>query len=495
MKKTKEKTQLQEQRFALANRAAMICHTIECLVLTMACLMELVSGTKTFSYFIIVAVLANGPVLAEWIFYRQNPAHPMVKHLVAMGFAVFYTVILFTLDNPLTFIFVIPMLIAVTVYQDTKYNLEIGAGIILENMLDAILTIRGGATAEEANSLITRNIIFVLLVGFSYYTAKISSRMNQNQLEEVEQEREKSDKMLSNILQVSEGMAGLILAVTTEATELGNSMLNTQSAMEELSSGTNETASAVQKQMLQTQAIEGKVTAVEHISDSILCCMDKTQEAIRIGNGHIDTLVEQVETTGVTNEKVVGELNKLKTFMEQMFSIIAIINKITTQTSMLSLNASIEAARAGEAGRGFAVVATEISGLATQTKDATVQIETLIRNGSEELGRVVSVIENMVQQVRNQNVTVGETANSFGIIASNTDSIGLESGKLADIVEQLKTANSVIAESVQTISAISEEVAAHANTTSKICETNVETVNMVVKQSEELNALAEKLKA
>ena len=68
--------------------------------------------------------------------------------------------------------------------------------------------------------------------------------------------------------------------------------------------------------------------------------------------------------------------------MQEMHSIVEIISKIANQTSLLALNASIEAARAGEAGRGFSVVATEISGMATQTKDATGNIAELIQNVS-----------------------------------------------------------------------------------------------------------------
>lgn len=92
-----------------------------------------------------------------------------------------------------------------------------------------------------------------------------------------------------------------------------------------------------------------------------------------------------MSVTEQTNSQVAAELTSLKEYMDKMYSIIEIINNITSETSLLSLNASIEAARAGEAGRGFAVVASEISGLATQTQEATVSIEELIRNVSEEL--------------------------------------------------------------------------------------------------------------
>ena len=54
------------------------------------------------------------------------------------------------------------------------------------------------------------------------------------------------------------------------------------------------------------------------------------------------------------------------------------IMSISSQTSLLALNASIEAARAGEAGKGFAVVASEISNLADQTTSAVADIDMIV---------------------------------------------------------------------------------------------------------------------
>ena len=139
-------------------------------------------------------------------------------------------------------------------------------------------------------------------------------------------------------------------------------------------------------------------------------------------------------------------------------------------------------------------MASEISGLAAQTQEATVKIQELIQNVSSEIAKVVEIIENMIQQVKAQNAAVNETARSFGQISVNAESIEKHSSGLGLVVGELAEANEVISESIQTISAISEEVAAHTNTTYTACTENTKTVEQLMKRAEDLNALAGKLK-
>lgn len=70
----------------------------------------------------------------------------------------------------------------------------------------------------------------------------------------------------------------------------------------------------------------------------------------------------------IENAKAVEKINELTNTIMQ----------ISSQTSLLALNASIEAARAGEAGKGFAVVASEISNLAKQTSEAVGNIDEIV---------------------------------------------------------------------------------------------------------------------
>lgn len=78
--------------------------------------------------------------------------------------------------------------------------------------------------------------------------------------------------------------------------------------------------------------------------------------------------------------RIENRLGSFNTVINQIGKVSSSIETIAKQTRLLSLNAAIEAARAGEAGKGFAVVAGEVKTLADETRKATDQIGTIIKN-------------------------------------------------------------------------------------------------------------------
>ena len=175
--------------------------------------------------------------------------------------------------------------------------------------------------------------------------------------------------------------------------------------------------------MEQTHAIQDKVdevaTAVEEIGNS----MTLTLKALAEGKQDIEHLASEVEASVDNGTEVTEKLENLNQYMDEMNSIVELIGGITNQTSLLALNASIEAARAGEAGRGFSVVATEISGMATRTKEATVHITELISNVSNAIMEVVGVVSNMVDGINEEKTGASNAEESFESIEDSTRAI------------------------------------------------------------------------
>jgi Methyl-accepting chemotaxis protein len=132
-----------------------------------------------------------------------------------------------------------------------------------------------------------------------------------------------------------------------------------------------------------------------------------------------------------------------------------------------------------EAGKGFVVVATEISKMATQTGDATGNITKLIENISTAIEEVVTVIYEMIDGINAEKSSTESTAKSFDNIQNNTYAIRDNVEQLTQSIVELKNANNVIVDSIQTISAVSEQLSAHASGTTNNEEENVKILESI----------------
>ena len=484
-----------DYELARENTVAMNCHFLVCGIISIAYFVEFLKGDGTLLYVLATIILAMGPVVGEIICYKKQHDTKMIKHFVGIGYAILYTFVMFTTNNHFTFVYVIPMLIAITVYNDFKYSLPIEVGVVIVNVIQlALFFKRGIYTKADMASVEIQFFVIVLICGIQLYVSIVAEKLNQKKLAELKAEHEKTEELLTRIMDTSDKMTQQITESAQKTASLGESMQAMKESMEEVNSGSNDTAEAVQSQLNQTEEIQAMVEQVEKGTENIIDSMNQNKEAIAQGNANVGILVKQAEETVESGKKVTEELSQLDTYMSQMNSILDIINSITSQTSLLALNASIEAARAGEAGRGFAVVASEISQMAQQTKDSTVQISQLIENVSNAIQMVVEVSGSMSSMIESQNETTEKTAESFTVIEKNSDNVYGQSNELAAYVTKLADANKKIIDSISTISAISEEVAAHASDTLSATESNNVIVEELAALSGQLETLAQELK-
>ncbi|MBD5502090.1 MAG: chemotaxis protein [Lachnospiraceae bacterium] len=487
--KSKEVTELQRN-----NMTAMVAHIITLVVMVLFMFLQLVVGQASLVYVLLLSVVGVVPVIIEVIFFSRNKETIMIKHLTAIGFALFYTIRLFTTTNNMVFVFAIPMIFVVAVYNDIRYQVIVNAGTIIENILVVILGVVTGKFGYQGiESGVIQIIVMLLAAVYSVITAKTLKENTEQRIEDISESQENMELLLKSNTELSGKLKEGIARVNEKIEQLSAASKLTKQVMEEVSGGTADTADHVQNQQFQTEAIQNKVNEVSNASAQINMSMQHTLTALENGNRNVTSLVEEVEVSVTNGTDVSQKLEALNQYMEEMNTIVELIGGITSQTSLLALNASIEAARAGEAGKGFAVVATEISSMAMRTKEATVNITDLIHNVSSAIMEVVGVISKMVSGINDEKQGVANVTESFRKIQVNTYAIRDNMEELMKGVGELKESNRMIVDSVQTISTITEEVSAHAGETMRAEEENEVIMGEIAHIMKELIILTEKV--
>ena len=479
---------------ALANKTVIQALTIICSIISLAYIVEVVKGNRSFLYVAITVVLAMLPVVIAWVMYGQDRESKILRYVIVISYNIMYFYVLFTAANDLVFTYAIPMVIVVTLYGDLKYIIMLGSGVVLCNIISIILVfVQGDVAKEKIVSIEIQGLLTVLIICYFIWVVYRTAQFETFRTARLALQQHKTETLLSDVLQVSGKMTDNVTEITNQMDTLQGSVGDTLNSMNQVSSGANESADAVQDQLVKTEDIRKHVDSVKEAATSIRDDVQTAGEEVEKGQISIrrmDELTEEVHRTGVEVQKA---LSSFQETASKMNSITELINSVASQTSLLALNASIEAARAGEAGKGFAVVASEISNLAGQTTSATADINELIENITSQIDTIVEATDSLIETGEEERRCAAETTENFNTISDNVRAITDSTQTMAAAVENLAEANVEIINSIQTISAITEEVNAHANETYASSEANQQIVNHINTLVDELNEGAQAL--
>lgn len=216
--------------------------------------------------------------------------------------------------------------------------------------------------------------------------------------------------------------------------------------------------------------------AGQNVSESMTLVLTSSHTASDI----IAQLIEQVNETN----KAIASINEA----------VELISDITSQTNLLSLNASIEAARAGQAGRGFAVVASEIKQLADQSSQGADSIKNIADNILEKSNRSVILTGRMKELAEQEQTDIGNAKESFDILNRIIEENAAIAQTVMDKTNNLEALKLDIINSVSELSAISEENAAsNEEVTARVTEI-AESVNRISEDTQTVRKVSSDMK-
>lgn len=304
--------------------------------------------------------------------------------------------------------------------------------------------------------------------------------------------------MVGDISAVNTSISGSVTELESISNQINSMCTDNSATTEELAAGMQETSATTDTINTNIATMKGEADDISKLaSDGVALSsevMDRandlrqsTQTATNKTTAMYTSVKEKTEQA-IEDSKAVDRINELTDA----------IMSISSQTSLLALNASIEAARAGEAGRGFAVVATEIGNLANQTSQTVGDINNIVSDVNEAVSGMAKSLEETMEFL--ESVVLKDYADFEKVseqyekdadefeksMVNIGDGITTLTDSINDIVSALEGINSIVGESTVGVTDIAEKTTDVVAQTSK----NTEIVDECITNVDKLRDIA-----
>ncbi|MFP4231962.1 MAG: methyl-accepting chemotaxis protein [Spirochaetaceae bacterium] len=211
----------------------------------------------------------------------------------------------------------------------------------------------------------------------------------------------------------------------------------------------------------QSSAVEEASASIEEFNSSIENVAKLSAERRARAEELAGLTAQAGERVASTNDVITGVGEKVDDILE----ITAIINNISEQTDLLSMNAAIESAHAGEAGKGFAVVAEEIRKLAESTSENAARIDdalrwitSRIREARDSSDESRKTVEQITGDIRSFSDAMAEISQSMDELRTGSREIMESSSEIRHTTTAVKEGSQSIREASDNIRGAMEEV-------------------------------------
>lgn len=460
------------------NKLIFATHAITTFFLVMGISSQLMSSGLPPMVSIPPIILTLLVFLASVVMFLKFKNTIIYTRYVGIAFVCLYTYILVTAFSNVTYAYMFPMFLILVLSFD-KLVLRITSIIFfIANIARIGVTVSGNFMSDNTviESVMVEAIITVLVVIVTNIGASLLEKFFSSSMEEVLSVSEHNKTIVNKIVEAAKGVETETSHMSDNMILIADSAKSVNTSMASMSQGIQETTEIIIQQNLKTQEVVEIVNNTNEKTSAIAAATKEADAALSIGKEAMDKLHQHVESSIEANDQMRSSVAELQGKTDQVKSITDIILGISSQTNLLALNASIEAARAGEAGKGFSVVADEIRNLAEQTRTETENITNIIQSLSNEAQVMTSKAEHTVAIANEESRCAAEAETQFAQIANKITELTAHVAEVEALMGSLISANRVIANGINSLSATSEEITA---STQDVCETSTQNVQLV----------------
>ena len=446
----------------------------------------LIINHKTQKGFVPLLVLFALFAVGNVVFQLINDRSELMKFTSVTAFSVLVLVSVFVSGSVMD---ALPIFIAMgmcIIYMDT-FHIRVTCGVsTLGILVETIIQIAKHGFAPS----VTWVEILLLAAIFTFgilMACNITLREQETDRQEIEYHVAYQEEITENMVKVVDNGNAHIEQLQSKLDNFQAATAEVTKSVDAISTGVTDTAENMEVSTTMTQQIQDIIDNLIDVKDNTVQSTQRAIESVKSGLDIIESLKDKSDDINVANEDVTRVSEELCQKIQSAEEITQIIYQISSQTNLLALNASIEAARAGEQGRGFAVVADEIRKLADDTRSSIDSITQLLKGVTDLANHTSDLVRRSVDAVSEQAKYIEAADGSFQTIAGAVEELSGDMKQLDKLSGNLDASNKSIIDGLSNQQAASEEIAANAQSSADLCETNLNELNGVI---DELNEIA-----
>lgn len=446
----------------------------------------LIINHKTQKGFVPLLVLFALFAVGNVVFQLINDRSELMKFTSVTAFSVLVLVSVFVSGSVMD---ALPIFIAMgmcIIYMDT-FHIRVTCGAsTLGILVETIIQIAKHGFAPS----VTWVEILLLAAIFTFgilMACNITLREQETDRQEIEYHVAYQEEITENMVKVVDNGNAHIEQLQSKLDNFQAATAEVTRSVDAISTGVTDTAENMEVSTTMTQQIQDIIDNLIDVKDNTVQSTQRAIESVKSGLDIIESLKDKSDDINVANEDVTRVSEELCEKIQSAEEITQIIYQISSQTNLLALNASIEAARAGEQGRGFAVVADEIRKLADDTRSSIDSITQLLKGVTDLANHTSDLVRRSVDAVSEQAKYIEAADGSFQTIAGAVEELSGDMKQLDKLSGNLDASNNSIIDGLANQRAASEEIAANAQSSADLCETNLNELNGVI---DELNEIA-----